>query len=314
MPHALRALQVLSVLAGALVAVVGLPGPQAAAGVPDRLYSMEEHYEPGDTVTMIGYTRRSTSLQSTDFPDMDVLDWTDTGPFHAYLRTECSEAACVWPSTHPVHGSPGVLPTDLDLGEVEAEATPGHPDGSHAVRVNVTFQLPADMPWTDRIWHSYEVMVTDPTGTYFLGHLAASPVYVGIGPWDSWESVIRDWPLDEPAIADLDDDALLWNVGSSGTSTAAEIRSGAASAPPSTVPDLRGDHRDDLVAGDDPGDGSGALDGAVLPLLGLAALLGLGCAVWRLGAGRKRVRSPGSGHDGHDAPGVPSRQPVRFRL
>ena len=105
----------------------------------------------------------------------------------------------------------------------------------YSLRVSVAFRLPSGLtPGT------YEVIVCNDPCTTTLGWLLGSFLYIGIDPV---EPIIRAWPLDDPAIRFLGDDALVaapvceadcngiddWSV------TAAEIRAGYRPAP-ITVP------------------------------------------------------------------------------
>ena len=60
-----------------------------------------------------------------------------------------------------------------------------------------------------------------------LSTFIAEQVHVGV---DAEYEIVRDWPLDDPAIRWLEDDALLALPGG-GEITAAEVRAGAAPAP-----------------------------------------------------------------------------------
>ena len=81
-----------------------------------------------------------------------------------------------------------------------------------------TFDLPADLPDGP-----YEVLFCNDPCTPRLGNFMSSWIHVGVDPPCS--PVVRDWPLDDPAIRWLEDDALL-QLPSGGSITAAEVRAG----------------------------------------------------------------------------------------
>ncbi|MGH9211010.1 MAG: hypothetical protein ACRD2C_10050 [Acidimicrobiales bacterium] len=328
-----KVLDATALAALAVAAVVGLPGPEAAAGGMDQMYPVQDRYEPGETATMVGYTVRSTDPQVWEHADPDVLDWSDTGPFHGYLRVDSR-----WPEGGPMDRQPGLLPTDVDLGEPAVNATDPGADGYAPVRVSLTFRLPADLQAG-----AYLVGITDQWGSRYLGHLDASWIYVGIDPI---QPVIRAWPHAEPAIVDLDPGALLWDGDLSGTVTAAELRSGGVPSLPTGPTTAAGPGHDDAPAGTDrttPRDGAaddadgrespdrgeddgGDLIAAAAPagepggteiggfvpwLLGLVGLVGLWCAARRRSRHDRDVATElHPGPDLSDPPGVSASGPA----
>jgi hypothetical protein len=289
---------------------------RAAAGGMDWLAPVEDRYEPGETVTMVGYTVRRTwdygdadgDSNNLDVLDADVLDWSDTGPFHAYLRDPDSARQA------------SVAPGDLDLGEPTVSATDHGDDFENfAVRVAVTFTVPADLAPGE-----YIVYITDQTGTRNLGNVGDSPVYVGVDP--GYE-LVRTWPLDEPAIADMADDARVYDVWSGLTVTAADIRRGelptrtwpTEQATPTSRPTATTDRsvpnddasRTDVATGPAPAGGDGSDLGGILPgLIAFAALIGLWCLAWRIRSGpdrppRKQVTAASGAPDTSGTSGTP---------
>ena len=127
-------------------------------------------------------------------------------PFYAYLRAAGGPAGGWY------------------VGELAVQET-GR-GGWLGLRVTVRFEVPAEAePGL------YEVSYCDdPCTGALLGDVVDSPVSVGVGPV---RPVIREWPLDEPEIANLAGDALL--VGPGYARTAADVRSPPA-PPPASAP------------------------------------------------------------------------------
>lgn len=170
-----------ALLAG-LLASTWMGGPAQAGG--GRLSPVEEHYEPGQTVTMVGYT-------SAEVPDE---------PFYAYLA-------------------------DRYVGELVVRET-GH-GGYLRLRVSITFDVPEDLPAGD-----YELdYCGDPCTDRLLGDLIPSPLSIGVPPA---RRVVREWPTDEPEIANLAPGALL--VGPDFQATAGEVRAARTVRPPEPPP------------------------------------------------------------------------------
>jgi hypothetical protein len=179
-----------------------------AAGGGNWVFPARDRYEAGQTVTMIGYGQGvDAALRAR-------------GPFYAWLRVDqrVDDAASAAPW-------PGVQPGDLRLGRVLVEDLGRPVDGTSFgpdQRLSVAFDLPADL-----LPRAYEVLFCNEPCTDALSTFIAEPVHVGV---DAEYDVVRDWPLDDPAIRWLEDDALLALPGG-GEITAAEVRAGAALAP-----------------------------------------------------------------------------------
>jgi hypothetical protein len=139
------------------------------SGGGDLLYPGRDRYEPGQEVTVIGYTSNGDTT------------WRTAGPMYAWL-------------------SPVARGAHLRLGPAEVldrpELDPGRP-----VRVGATFRLPADLPPG-----AYWVEVCNADCNAHVGWLMGGNVYVGVPPS---HPVVREWPLTEPAIRWLEDGALL---------------------------------------------------------------------------------------------------------
>jgi hypothetical protein len=276
-------------LAAALaMALVGTVAPTAAgAGGGDFLDPARDRYEPGQTVTMIGYGVAYADPEAT---------WRHE-PFYGYLRAGDPDPAAPFP------GRAGAFP-GLRVGTVTVQEVP--PEGDRDLRVSIEFPLPDDLPPG-----MYLVGVCTDGCARDLGWFRPSELWVGIDPPGA---VVRDWPLTDPAIRWLEPDALLFGPGGRPV-TAADVRAGrlppapsgstAPAAQPQPLPEVtaspatsppapspaarpaRGSHgadRDgaatDVVAadtsGDDPGD-----DGTPVPWLVGGAIAALAAGVAR---------------------------------
>ena len=178
--------------------LIGATAPASAAG--GRMAPVQDRYEPGQTARIVGYTAAPP-------PGAVVGE-----PFYAYLR----------PEGEP-RGAP-LLDSDLYLGELIVEQTP-HP-GHLQLRVSLAFEVPEDL-----VPGEYEVFYCDdPCSERLLGDLVPSPLSIGVDPA---RRVIREWPLDEPEIANLPPAALL--VGSDFQTTVADLRARLAPRPTTSV-------------------------------------------------------------------------------
>ena len=175
--------------AGLLAAAVAAPVAPAGAADPVWMAPVRDRYESGDVATVVGYVGRGS------------LGWVDDGPFYAYLHDAASA-----PSRPSERGEP--------LGPLTVEETGA--TGWTALRVSVEVPLTGLAPGRYRLGYC-----NDPC-TAGLGDLAGSRVIsVGVEPL---ESLVRDWPLDEPLIRILAADAMVGGPGY--LAPAAEIRAG----------------------------------------------------------------------------------------
>src|SRR5688572_27200971 len=197
--------------AASLVLVGGLPA-RASAGGGDWVVPAEDRYEAGQRVTMIGYGGGV---------DAELLS---RGPFYAWLRVDPAAVDAAL-STSSLPG-PGVHSSDLRVGEVTVEHVGAAGGGfGREQRASVTFDLPDDLPAG-----RYGVVFCNDPCTLALANFIGDLVHVGVDPD---HPLVRDWPLTDPAIRWLEDDALLV-LPSGGSVTAAEVRAGAV---PALVPE-----------------------------------------------------------------------------
>lgn len=200
-------------LAGLVAAVstsVATAG-SAGAGGGDWVYPARDRYEAGQTVEMIGYGPLGA-------------DWREQGPFYAWLRVDPAAAE----AADPFSGL--VQPSDLRVAPVVIEEL-ATPDRWRTHRASITFDLPSDLPPGN-----YQVVLcTDPCSAG-PGNFWPEPVHVGVDPQ---HPVVRDWPLDEPMIRWLEDDALIWAPWGERV-TAADVRAGRVQAPPPAPPEPDG--------------------------------------------------------------------------
>ena len=204
-------------MGGLVVAAVMAATMSGWAGGGDLLYPARDRYEPGQEVTMVGYTA-----------DVAEQDWRAAEPFYAWLASE---------------GSPDRTRLARVGIEAPADALDGRP-----LRVGVTFRLPPGLA-PGRYW----VDVCDAGCDTYVGWLMGGPLSVGVDPQ---YPVVREWPLTDPAVRWLADDALLLGPGVQ-VVTAAQARSGQLPEPlvPSTSPPPPAGHPAGQPAGDPGGDG-----------------------------------------------------------
>jgi hypothetical protein len=231
-----------------------------------------DRYEPGDEVTVVGYTNGCV-------PNVDEGTVLHSPPLYGYLL-ETADAE------DPSSG--------IELGRYSIEDTRHEPRG---YRMRLRFTLPDDIEPGRYYVHTCE----RPCDTVLV-YGPPRAIYVGVDP-QADERPVRGWPFDDPAVADLDGDALL--LGTDGESiTAAEVRSAGAGDD-----EQAGLDEDDVAIADeaDPAGGAGARDedpdeghGGHLQLTVMVLVLGgLALAIWvvinRRTGGRKQIRRGPSG-------------------
>lgn len=192
--------------------------------------------------------------------------------------------------------------TGVPVGRFDIEDTPHRPRG---FRMRLRFTLPDDL-----VPDTYYVLLCEDPCVTGLVYGMPHPIFVGVDPGSG---PVRGWPLDDPAIDILADDALV--LGPDGDPmTAAEIRGlppservglseQARETAESEQSDLGEDDvaiADDATAGDETGatGGSGDEDGGsdgggglgVVALAIGAVVLALWVALTRMGGGRKQIR------------------------
>jgi hypothetical protein len=272
----------------------GVLGPTPLAGATPAApqacpQSVLDRYEAGEEVTVVGYTSDCVAVgagatTSTGAPAL-------TGAVSGYLHTDpCIDvnlAYCV-----PTRG-----PSDPTDGTPVGRFTLSAPsDQARGQRMQLTFRLPDGL--ASGLY--YLVACEDPCAPRTPGHLATTPLYVGVDPPADGRPV-RHWPLDDPALASIADDALV-EPGDGRTLTGAEVRAARGEADPT-----------DLVIGDveaaaadrgaDDRDGSGGDASPWQPpgwTLATALVLAVvAVAGWRrsdrTGTDRKQVRPSGTG-------------------
>jgi hypothetical protein len=263
-------LTVRSVCIGVAIAAVFPVVPEAAAA-PTCLQSLHDRYEPGDEVDAVGYWCVAESAGTGDHQVFAYLH---------DLPDVCGEVA------DDMFCDPNMLfsegsPVDLDLaggiplGEISLEDSPQPLRG---VRASLTFQLPADLaPGSYHIVVCAEPCVLgEGTSTW------PSTLHVGVDPPED-QRPVRAWPLDDPAIDHLADDALL--LGHDGDEvTAAAVRAEAR------MNDVDGSQRVETAA---PPAASSPRDDQppIGPwIVGAALVAAAAWAVSRVRGPRKRIR------------------------
>ena len=281
-----------TVAAAALAAVTLAAAAPAGAGGADWLYPHRDRYEAGQQVLLVGYTEAIARSTGDDSVLAEAALRGD-GPYYAYLRVDPAAIE----RDAPWDGSPWpyVRPADRRMSQVTAEEV--SPVASRfSLRVSAAFRLPEELAPG-----GYEVIVCNDPCTTTLGYLVGSFVYVGTDPP---EPIVRDWPLDDPAIRHLDADALVaapvceadcTSIDDS-TVTAAEIRAGyrppIATAPREPEPAATSTTTSPVSApvadaGTSPAGRAGADPAGGVPsevvawLLAFGALLVVSCVAWR---------------------------------
>jgi hypothetical protein len=219
----------------AALAAVTLEAPMRAdAGGGDWLYPDRDRYEAGQQVRLVGYTE-ATARSTVDDRALSAAYMRRNGPYYAYLRVD--PAAVERDAQRDGSHWPYVHPTDRRVAQVAAEEIPAASSRYFSLRVSAAFRLPEGL---DR--GMYDVLVCNDPCTTTLGWLVGSFLYVGIDPA---EPIVREWPLDDPAIRFLGDNALVAapvceadcdDVHDSSV-TAAEIRAGYQPAPITVPPE-----------------------------------------------------------------------------
>jgi hypothetical protein len=223
-----------AVAAAALAAVTWAAPTPAGAGGGDWLYPDRDRYEAGQQVRLVGYTE-ATARSIVDDRALSAAYMRRNGPYYAYLRVD--PAAVERDATQDGDPWPHVHPSDRRVARVAVEEVPPVPSRYFSLRVSAAFRLPQGLdPGL------YQVIVCNDPCTTTLGWLVDSSLHVGIDPV---EPIIRSWPLDDPAIRHLDDDALVaapvceadcGDIDDS-TVTAAEIRAGYRPTPVTVPPE-----------------------------------------------------------------------------
>jgi hypothetical protein len=302
---------------GAAVAVAALAAVTLAAPTPadagggDLLYPDRDRYEAGQQVRLVGYTQ-AQARSTVDEGALVGADVQRNGPYYAYLRVD--PAAVERDTPRDVGPWPYVHPTDRRLGQVTVDEVTPAAGPNYSLRVAVAFWLPRGMAPD-----VYEVTICNEPCTRTLGWLYGSPVAVGIDPADP---IVRFWPLDDPAIRYLGDDALVaapvCEADCTGVDdrsvTAAEIRAGYR-PPPVTVPSAteptagtttdRPAGRPVAGAGGSPAGTAGTDPAGGVPseivawMTGFGVLLVVWCLAWcwRPREGRMVVRQGNGQHD-----------------
>lgn len=265
-----------------LLAATGWPAtavpatPAAPAACPE---SIEDRYEPGDRVTIVGYTRHCVP---------DVGDSVaGTRPLRGHLHPDphpcpADVAHCI-PLASSWFGDPSA---GIPLGALTVDQGRHPPRG---LRMTMTFTLPADLDAG-----VYFVTVCQDPCPAHLNYGNGRPLFVGVDP-PAGRSYVRHWPLDDPAIADLPADAVLLDPGGDEV-TAGAVRARTVATTATTATGTGGGRErvetTAAPASADQDHGSRGASALLLVAFGGPALL---LVAWRRGAGRKQVRRPPAG-------------------
>jgi hypothetical protein len=185
--------------AAAAAALWMVAGATPAAAGGSFLAPVRDTYQPGEVATLVGYVGRG------------AYGWVDEGPFNAYLQ-----AGEPVPMSE-VRADQGIPLGPLTVGETGRS-------GWVDLRVTISFTLPDVLaPGAYQVLYCNAACVPG-TG---LGDLVGGHLWVGVDP-PSGRPVVREWPLDEPEIANLAPEALV--AGPGYRATAGDIRVGRITA------------------------------------------------------------------------------------
>jgi hypothetical protein len=227
----------------------------AAGAAPAEPQPLRERYEPGETATVVGYT-----------------PWR--GPLDGYLVVSSCRGATVPCIPVSEVESSALLAEPVPVGSFALEATAHEPRG---LRMSLTFTVPADLaPGT------YYLATCRRGGACRLG----DRLHVGVDP-PAGDRTVYHWPLDDPAIAQLPDDALL--LGHDGEEvTAADVRAGITVGDPTRAAGPATE-QGSVRTEDAPSSHDDHSRPPLLWLLAGAAAIAGGWALTRLGPARKQV-------------------------
>jgi hypothetical protein len=252
----------------AMLGFVCLLPSGAAAACPQPV---RDRYQAGETVTIVGYTEDCLANHARP-------PTTQDRPLYGYL--------------HPDGNRPAVEPaTGLPLGRFVVEET-GH--ASRGRRMSLTFTLPAGLA----AGVYYVEICRDPCTSRLT---TEAPAHVSSLGWPSWpiyvgidrpakRRAVRMWPLDDPAVGDLPDDAHLLDDEGNETTAAAMRAERAGEVGPARRTETATPAPPEDAA---PNDGSPR---AILWSVTAAVLLVGYCTASRPGPSRKKVRPPRPPH------------------
>jgi hypothetical protein len=235
----------------------------AAAACPQPV---SDRYDAGERVTIVGYTQDCLANHARSSTTQDQ-------PLYGYLHPDGNRL-----TVEPATGVP--------LGRFDLEET------SHASlgrRLSLTFTLPSDLA----AGAYYVEICRDPCARRLTDeapvHVSSIgwpswPIYVGVDPPEN-RRIVRMWPLDDPAIAELADDARLIDTEGNETTVAA-IRAGRRAG--GVAPAERAETAAPAPAADAAP--SNGIARAIFWFVTLAVLLVGARALMRPGPPRKKVR------------------------
>jgi len=182
-----------SVTAGVAAVLASLLGTAAVVDAGGSwLYPVQDRYEAGDHVTMVGYTSGGQ------------YGWVEDGPFYAtYHRMEDDMSR---PDPEGVH---------YDAGELQVSVA------SYQARAEATFSVARDMA-PGIYFLNYCNLLCDEQ----LGDLIGGVFYVGVDPE---YPPVRGWPIDEPRLELLADEGLITIYGRE--ARMGDVRAGRVSPP-----------------------------------------------------------------------------------
>jgi hypothetical protein len=249
---------------------------EATAGCPE---SVRDSYGAGDEVTVVGYTKSCIGETADPATPPAVFGYLHSEPCASVDLPYCEALQGV---AVPSRGTP--------LGQFALAST--RADTERGLRMELTFQLPEGLASG-----LYYLVVCQGACDGPASSGPATPLYVGVDPPPDGRPV-RHWPIDDPAVAELPDTALV-DIGDGETPlTGAQAR--ALSGVTTVDTQAAGSHDDPPPSrGWRPPGGSLAIGGAALAVV---AALFVVAGTWR----RAGVRNPAvaGAVDPGSAPGV----------
>jgi hypothetical protein len=250
----------------------------AAAGCPE---TVEDSYGAGDEVTVVGYARSCIGDTADPATPPAVFGFLHASPCASVDLPYCEALQGV---SVPSRGTP--------LGQFTLASTTA--DAERGLRMELSFELPEGLASG-----LYYLVVCQGACDTTASSGPATPLYVGVDPPEGARPV-RHWPIDDPAVAGLADEALLDTGEGTATLTGAQAR--ALTGITTVDTQATGSRRTPEAArhGWRPPGGDLAVGGAAA--LAAAAALLVVAGTWR----RAGVRNPavaGAGPAG-SAPGI----------
>jgi hypothetical protein len=252
---------------------------ETAAAAATCTVAVQDRFDPGDEVTVVGYTRGCV-------PAAVETSMSPERPLNGFLHRDPCDLL-----EPPGPDEPSSMACSMIRNEPPPDPTGGIPVGRFTVgdtvhaargrRISLTFRLPDDLAaGVYLVEICQDPCVTDGNRAW-SGYGWPTPIHVGVDP-AAGERPVRAWPKDDPAIDDLPDDALVYGPDGQ-TITAAELRATLESGKAES-----GGRVDTTASAETDEPEHGGRISLWLATAGLLTVLTM--VAFRLGAGSKQVR------------------------